>query len=366
MDKNIKIALVGPGLMPIPPVGWGAIEILIWKYYNELISLGYDVTIYNSDNLKEVSNAINKNSYDFVHVHYDQYVRFFSQNLKVPFCITSHYGLILQRKQWSTGYFSIFSDFLSAPGIIALSPEIKQLYLDSGYKGPIYILKNGINVNEFSFSKSGNGRIICLGKIEPRKRQAELAEITREKIDIDFIGPIDDHNFKEGGKSKYLGTWKKEEVQNKLTEYSVLVLLSKGEAAPMVVVEALAAGLCVVISKSSSANLSPNPFIITLEDHESNPDVIIEALNKAMSINFEKRETIREYALNNFDSKIIMKNYLNIINDFVNKKSSIKMPMPRINSYILKNFYKYIYSRLWFDMSNIKLLRLIYKRTRKM
>ena len=26
----MKIAIVGPGIMPIPPTGWGAVEILIW------------------------------------------------------------------------------------------------------------------------------------------------------------------------------------------------------------------------------------------------------------------------------------------------------------------------------------------------
>ena len=26
----MKVAIVGPGIMPIPPTGWGAVEILIW------------------------------------------------------------------------------------------------------------------------------------------------------------------------------------------------------------------------------------------------------------------------------------------------------------------------------------------------
>ena len=28
----MKIALIGPGIMPIPPDGWGAVESLIWDY----------------------------------------------------------------------------------------------------------------------------------------------------------------------------------------------------------------------------------------------------------------------------------------------------------------------------------------------
>ena len=43
----MKLCLVGPGIMSIPPVGWGAVEILIWDYYNELKKQGYDITIIN-------------------------------------------------------------------------------------------------------------------------------------------------------------------------------------------------------------------------------------------------------------------------------------------------------------------------------
>ena len=28
----MKICLVGPGIMPIPPTGWGAVESLMWDY----------------------------------------------------------------------------------------------------------------------------------------------------------------------------------------------------------------------------------------------------------------------------------------------------------------------------------------------
>ena len=28
----MRLALIGPGIMPIPPDGWGAVESLIWDY----------------------------------------------------------------------------------------------------------------------------------------------------------------------------------------------------------------------------------------------------------------------------------------------------------------------------------------------
>ena len=43
----MKISIIGPGIMPIPPTGWGAVETLIWDMRNALIALGHDVDIIN-------------------------------------------------------------------------------------------------------------------------------------------------------------------------------------------------------------------------------------------------------------------------------------------------------------------------------
>ena len=44
----MKLALVGPGIMPIPPNGWGAVEMMIWDYYNILKKHGIEVNIINT------------------------------------------------------------------------------------------------------------------------------------------------------------------------------------------------------------------------------------------------------------------------------------------------------------------------------
>ena len=54
----MKIALIGPGIMPIPPPGWGAVEILIWDYYKELTAQGHEVVIINTNCIKCVSETI--------------------------------------------------------------------------------------------------------------------------------------------------------------------------------------------------------------------------------------------------------------------------------------------------------------------
>ena len=44
----MRIALVGPGIIEIPPKGWGAVESLIWDYATELGELGHTGTIINN------------------------------------------------------------------------------------------------------------------------------------------------------------------------------------------------------------------------------------------------------------------------------------------------------------------------------
>ena len=70
----MKIAIVGPGIMPIPPTGWGAVEILIWDQKLALEELGHEVRIVNTASGIEILKEINEFRPDFVHVQYDDFV----------------------------------------------------------------------------------------------------------------------------------------------------------------------------------------------------------------------------------------------------------------------------------------------------
>ena len=67
----MRIALIGPGIMPIPPTGWGAVEILIWDYYNELKKLGHSVMIINTKDIFSLDTK--KPKFGTVNVDGDMY-----------------------------------------------------------------------------------------------------------------------------------------------------------------------------------------------------------------------------------------------------------------------------------------------------
>ena len=74
----MKIALVGPGIMEIPPKGWGAVESLIWDYATELGELGHEGTIINTPDRTQIIRDLTKEKYDYIHVHYDVFKKVFA------------------------------------------------------------------------------------------------------------------------------------------------------------------------------------------------------------------------------------------------------------------------------------------------
>lgn len=100
------------------------------------------------------------------------------------------------------------------------------------------------------------------------------------------------------------------------------MLISDGEVAPLVVLEAMAAGLCVVVSESASANLHDKDFIRVLPDDilsnatEENKQIVCDTIAELIERNQFYRQEIVEYAKQNFDFRPLIKNYLQIIDEF--------------------------------------------------
>ena len=321
----MKICLVGPGIMSIPPLGWGAVEILIWDYYQELKKLGHDVIIVNkmrknsgdSSNpkcsyIRELINEINGDNYDFVHIHYDCHYHIMDKLTCPKIGITSHYPYIdqLNRHRFD-GFGKIFKFLVENKkyyNFVLADKDINAFVNSGADKSKIFKLKNGVKSDDFRFSEnpSMRERSIYLGKITERKNQHLYQSIES----LDFVGPYDFRGFNRG--KNYLGKWSREDVNSKLTEYGNLVLLSKGEADPLVVKEALCSGVGIVVSKKSAENLDEKEFITFIPDNKLGD---IKYVEEKIIVNREKslkmRKEIRDYGISNFDIGVECKNYIN-------------------------------------------------------
>ena len=293
--------------MPIPPTGWGAVEILVWDTKNALEELGHEVQIVNTKDHRQIINAINAFVPDFVHGHYDEFIPIMPF-IQYPAAITSHFGY-LERREMFNGYINVAKEFQRLkPVVFCLSEGIKKVYnvMFDVPKENTYVTPNGVNLDRFRTSMDPEypDRSLYLAKIDYRKRQHLFQSIDS----LWFAGNLADNRFDTD--KNYLGEWSKETLYDELTDYGNLVLLSDGEAHPLVCMEALAAGLGVVVCEWGKANLDLDKEFITVipEDKINDIDFVEDAIIKNREYSVNHREEIIEYS-KKFEWKEVLRNY---------------------------------------------------------
>ena len=309
----MKIALVGEGIMSIPPEGWGGVEHLIWNFHNQLKKEGDDVTIINTKDLQKIVNTINDGKFDVVHLHYDQYANIIPYLNCKKKMITSHYPYLENPEPQYTFLYDLLKN--SGAHIISLSDKIKEEFLRRGIDSTnVSVLPCGIDTNSYVIDDEAlyPNRSIVVGKIEPRKRQAYLQKLN---LNIDFIGNNTDSSF-DISDTCYYGEQSKQDIMDNLTAYANMVLLSAGEAHPFVCLEAMAAGLGLVLSEQSTANLDVDlPFINVIPDTKLNDtDFLRDQIVSNRKTSLTMRKEIRQYCKDNFDWSTIIQKYKEIIN----------------------------------------------------
>jgi hypothetical protein len=114
---------------------------------------------------------------------------------------------------------------------------------------------------------------------------------------------------------RIIGEWTKYYIYDNLTDNVNLILLSDSEAAPLVVLEGLMAGLGLVVSENSTANLDLNQSFIDIvpEKYINDEDYLDYIINKNKRVSLKTRNLIREYAVKNHSYDVTIPNYLKMI-----------------------------------------------------
>jgi glycosyltransferase involved in cell wall biosynthesis len=229
-------------------------------------------------------------------VQYDDFIEL-CPYIQYPNAITSHFGYLEQPNRWDYYGQRIVPSFAKIkPNVFCLSYGIKEIYqkVIQIPQHKLFVTPNGVNINEFYYTdKPSHGdRSIYLAKIDYRKRQHLFQSISS----LWFAGNIADPNFRND--VNYLGEWSKKNLYENLTNYGNLVLLSDGEAHPLVCMEAFAAGLGVVISQWAAANLDISKEFITVIPEEKINDIKYVEKRMIDNRNYSTthRQEIREYA----------------------------------------------------------------------
>lgn len=333
----MHIALIGPGIIAIPPPGWGAVEILIWDYYQELVKQGHTVVIINTPDIGQILNSLHEGDFDFIHLHYDVFcdILFYIKTIfpRAKVAITSHYPYIDDSSKYKNdGYDRVFNmmienhDFCIMP---ISQRDYDVFYRHAEVKENVVMIESGASSKAFNFEPIASyDNTICLGKIEPRKRQASLQDLVRVAgiTGVHFVGNVADSAFNTTDPN-YLGEWQKDKLYKELTKYTNLILLSENENGyPLVVKEALVAGLGVVVSENSVDTKTKTkkdiilPEFITVIPNEqiANGEYIKNAINKNKEVcrGDDMRDKIRAYGIATFG-------YERIVSDYIDKVDAL-------------------------------------------
>lgn len=251
----MKIAQISPGILPIPPKKWGAIEEIIWQYKLNFEKLGHDVDVIYADQAEP-------NMYDIVHLHVGRFAKY-SDHLDgglhqrgVEYIFTMHdvssYMFGKHHPIYKQNEEAIINSLFSTVGCKAFRNIFS---FDCCEK--IEWLLHGADTDFFSCSPfSGEHKILCVGAKENRKQfhlAVESAKILN--LPITIVGPERDKHYCDNylnsinyNKLTLINNSDKNELKNIHKDHSILIHPSICETGNpcLAVMEAMSSGLPVV------------------------------------------------------------------------------------------------------------------------
>jgi hypothetical protein len=308
----MKIALIGPGIMNIPPEGWGAVEMLIWDYTLILRELGHRVEIINTPDRELIKFEVEHGKYDVVHLHYDVFHDIIDD--LVPLCkklvVSSHYPYVNTPHMWGKdNYGPVVQKYAANRNfhIFCSSQKDFNTWVEFGANpNRVWLSKLGVRPYPYKFDEFASwDRTLCFSQIVDRKRQYLL-----EGIDtVDFMGRMEFGGKFDRKNSNYKGEVIREKLNEYITCYSNMVLLSEVEnTTPLVIKEGLICGLGIVCSEAITPELDTSkPWIDVIPESQiNNIDHILNVIDNNKKVSKQYRKEIREYGINEFGLENIL------------------------------------------------------------
>jgi hypothetical protein len=301
----MNIAFIGPGIMPIPPDGWGAVEMLIWDYATVLGELGHTGVIINTPERTEIINELSEDKFDIVHLHYDVFHDIIPQILDTisgKLIVSSHYPYINYSEMWhNDNYGPISESYIKNKDFHIFSSNQKDIdtFVSLGADANhCWLSRLGVLPDSYQFEdKATYDRTLSFSQICDRKRQYLIQDFDN----VDFVGRLEYGKF--NNRKNYKGQLSREKLNTEITKYSNFILLSSVEnTTPLVVKEALVCGLGVVVSEEVSVELDTNLDFVDIisEDRIGDLSYIKDVLEKNKEYSVNNRNEIREYGIKTF------------------------------------------------------------------
>jgi autotransporter strand-loop-strand O-heptosyltransferase len=149
----MKITQVTPGIITIPPNGWGAVEKVIWEYYNNIKELGYQCDI-------KYLNEVDTNSSDIIHIHMAN-LAIDAANKGIPYIFSLHDHHVVYYGKDSSNYQQNL-EAIKRSVVSFTHAEFLVDYFDETDK--LFYLSHGVNTEFFKNDKPKRSehKLLCL------------------------------------------------------------------------------------------------------------------------------------------------------------------------------------------------------------
>lgn len=247
----MKIAQITPGLIPIPPNSWGAVEKIIWYYTIQAREKGHQVDI-------RYINEINRGDYDIVHTHMWNHA-LEMRDKKIPYIFTCHDHHAYIYGKSSQVYETNLLAMKSAELAIVPAKYLVEYFENT----PVY-LRHGINEKEyFPGTTSDDKKLLAVGNngiigdttFDRKGFRYAIEASEKLGLPITIVGPTNDNKkFFDANpdllKSNVtiLYDLDDKQLQDVYRSHSLLIHATSVEAGhpPLTLLEAAASGLPII------------------------------------------------------------------------------------------------------------------------
>ena len=190
----MKITHVTPGLITIPPNGWGAIEKVIWNYNLNLLEMGYESEI-------KYLNEVDRNS-DIVHIHVAN-LAIEAHNMGISYVFSLHDHHVVEYGRDSELYKKNLEAIKHSTISFCHAEFLVDYFIETD---KLFYLSHGVDTKFFDYNETigiDNHKLLCLANngfaynqsIDRKGFRYAIEAARTLNLEITVAGPDNNKNF---------------------------------------------------------------------------------------------------------------------------------------------------------------------------
>ena len=350
---SLRIALVAPPMLPVPPPTYAGTERVVAALGDELVERGHEVTLFASGDSRfagrlvptppqslwstgyqgDVSSFINVTlarvwaeieQFDVVHSHVETLGFLFARHSPAPVLTTLHGRLDV------AGIPELLEEFTDIP-LVAISDSQRRWSPDANWVATIH---HGLPLEQMPFSPTSGDYLAFVGRITPEKGVADCIAVARSAgMKLRMAAKVYDEHEKEhfaevvqpairDGTVEFLGELGPQERDALYAGAAATLMLGAWpEPFGLVAIESMATGTPVIARRAGA--------LTETIDHGQTGFLVDDEIEAELAIRFAReldRETVRRLVVSRFSPQRMANEYEAVYRALIARPSSKAEP----------------------------------------